>query len=96
VGHNLEPHSCQAQAVGHSLEPRNYQARAVGPSRLQEAHSFPTRAVGHNSLQEAHRCRALAEDSQVRPTRLQGRRRRWRHRSRLVMLDVSRSTLLTR
>jgi hypothetical protein len=80
VGHSLEPPSCQAQAVG----------------RLQEARSSPAREVGNNSLQEARSCQALAEGSQVRPTRLQGRRWWWRHRSRLVMLGVGRSTLLTR
>jgi hypothetical protein len=80
--------------VRHNLEPRSFQARAVG--RLQEARCCQARVVGHISLQEARSCQALAEGSQVRPTRLQGRRRRWRHRRRLVMLGVGRSTLLTR
>jgi hypothetical protein len=62
--------------VGHSLElPRSCQARAVG--RVQEARSYQARAVGHSSLKEARSCQALAEGSQVRRTRLQGRRRRW-------------------
>jgi hypothetical protein len=66
--------------VGHSLELRSCKGQAVG----------------NNSLQEARSCLTLAEGSQFRPTRLQGRRRRWRHRMRRVMLGVSRSTLLTR
>jgi hypothetical protein len=58
--------------VGRSQEPRICQARAVGRSRLQEASSYPTRVVGHSRLQEGY---------QHGPTKLQGRRRRWRHRS---------------
>jgi hypothetical protein len=81
--------------VGHNLEPRSCQARAMGCTCLQEAHSCPARAVGHNSLQEARSYEAPAEGSQVRPTRLQGPWRRWRHRNRLVMLGVARSTLQT-
>jgi hypothetical protein len=96
VGHCLEPHSCQARAVGRLQKARSCQGRAVGHNSLQEGRSSPARAVGHNSLQEARSCQALAEGSQVCPTRLQGRRRRWRHRRRRVMLGVSRSTLLTR
>jgi hypothetical protein len=56
---------------------------AVISRRLATARA---RAVGHNSLQEG---------CQGRPTRLQGPRRRWRHRSRLVMLGVDRSTHVT-
>jgi hypothetical protein len=97
VGRLQEARSCQARAVGHNSlqEARNSPARAVGHNSLQEARSSPARAVGHSSLQEACSCQALAEGSQVRPTRLQGRRWWWRHRSRLVMLCVGRSTLLT-
>jgi hypothetical protein len=66
--------------VGHNLELRSCQGRAMG----------------HNSLQVARSCLVLAEGSQVRSTRLQGRRQQWRHRMRWVMLGVSRPTLLTR
>jgi hypothetical protein len=82
--------------VERSQEPRSCQARPVVRSRLQEACSCQARALGYNSLQEARSCHALAEGCQGRPTRLQGQRRRWRHRSRLVMLGVDRSTIVTR
>jgi hypothetical protein len=53
---------------------------------------LPGVSGGAQSLQEARSCQALAEGSQVHPTRLQGRRRRWRHHRQWVMLGVGRST----
>jgi hypothetical protein len=61
---------------------------------LEPPRSCQARVVGH--LKEARSCQVQPEGNQVRPTRLKGRRRRWRHRRRRVMLGIGRSTLLTR
>jgi hypothetical protein len=79
-GRSLEAHHPRGlrREQGRSQEAPSYQERPA--CSLEPPRSCQARVVG--CLQEARSCQALAEGSQVRPMRLQGRRRRWRYRRR--------------